>query len=454
MSKGKILIYGFGISGVSAAKTLTAQGMDFCVVDRMNPEKLREIANANGLPDFKTIDYNHLAFYDFDTIIKSPGIKLDDLLLNEAKENGVRIITDIEYAFGMRNDIFSIGITGTNGKTTTTTLLGEMLRRHSKNSLVTGNIGSGIMWDFYNADKNAIAAIELSSFQLQSIIDFKVNIAVVTNITPDHIEWHGNLDNYIKSKLNIFKNQTKQDKCIINYNDRILREKENWLNGDVYYFSIKTADIKGIFIKDNKIYINVREPEYLCDTTTVFMPGNHNLENALAASLAAYLTGVDKSLIIDTLRTFKGVEHRLEFVRQIGGIKFYNDSKGTNTDATIKAIESFSQPINLILGGYEKGEDFTRLMKYLSPRVRSVSVMGQTKYRIIEAMKSIGFHNYYVAENLKEAVLKCIENAKKDDIVLLSPACASWGMYQNYMERGNEFKAIIKEMGDGDGDGE
>ncbi|MDP3387966.1 MAG: UDP-N-acetylmuramoyl-L-alanine--D-glutamate ligase [Eubacteriales bacterium] len=452
MSGEKILIYGFGISGISAAKTLMAQGIAFSVADKMDTEKFREITSANGLFDIKTVDYNHVAFDDYDLIIKSPGIKPDDLLLKKARLSGLKIITDVEYAYGMRNDIFSIGITGTNGKTTTTTLLGEMLRRHSKSSFVTGNIGSGIMWDYRNAEKNAIAAIELSSFQLDSIIDFKVNIAVVTNITPDHIEWHGTLDNYINSKLNIFKNQTGQDRCIINYDDRILRENEDRCKGEVYYFSIGAKGIKGIYIEDNKIYINVNQPEYLCDKTTVFMPGDHNLENALAAALAAYLAGVGKSLIIETLRTFKGVEHRLEFVQEVAGIKFYNDSKGTNSDATIKAIQSFSQPINLILGGYEKGEDFTGLMKHLHSRVRSISVMGQTRDRIIEALKLSGFQNYYEVDSLKEAVSSCIKNARNGDVVLLSPACASWDMYNNYMERGDEFKAIIKEMGDGDGE--
>jgi UDP-N-acetylmuramoylalanine--D-glutamate ligase len=452
MSDEKILIYGFGISGISAAKTLKAQGVEFIVSDQMGSEKISEIAKINGLSDIKTVDCNHVVFSDFYTILKSPGIKPDDLLLNKARLSGIKIITDVEYAYGMRKDIYSIGITGTNGKTTTTTLLGEMLKRHSMKSFITGNIGSGIMWDYFNADNRSIAAIELSSFQLDSIVDFKVDIAVVTNITPDHLEWHGTLDNYINSKLNIFKNQTNQDKCIINYDDKTLRDREYQCKGEIYYFSITTENIKGIFVKDNKIYINITEPEHLCDTATVFIPGSHNLENALAASLAAYLIGVDPGLIVDTLRTFKGVEHRLEFVREIEGVKFYNDSKGTNSDATIKAIQSFSQPINLILGGYEKGEDFTGLIKHIKTNIRSISVMGQTRDRIVETLERNDFHDYYVVDNLREAVYKCVENAQKGDVVLLSPACASWDMYHNYMERGNEFKAIIKEMGDGYGE--
>jgi UDP-N-acetylmuramoylalanine--D-glutamate ligase len=452
MSEKKILIYGFGISGISAAKTLKAQGVEFSVLDQMGREKISEIAKDNGLSDIKTVDFNHVVFNDFNTILKSPGIKPDDLLLSKARLSGIKIITDVEYAYGMRKDVYSIGITGTNGKTTTTTLLGEMLKRHSVKSFITGNIGSGIMWDYLNADDKPIAAIELSSFQLDSIVDFKVDIAVVTNITPDHLEWHGTLDNYINSKLNIFRNQTNQDKCIINYDDIILRERENLCKGEIYYFSIKTESIKGIFIRNNKIYINITEPEYLCDTTTVFIPGSHNLENALAASLAAYLTGVDTRLIVETLKTFKGVEHRLEFVREIEGVKFYNDSKGTNSDATIKAIQSFSQPINLILGGYEKGEDFTGLIKHINTNIRSISVMGQTRHRIVETLELNDFHDYFIVDNLREAVYKCVENARKGDIVLLSPACASWDMYNNYMERGNEFKAIIKEMGDGNGE--
>lgn len=452
MLGNKIIIYGFGVSGISAAKTLTAQNIRFSILDQMATYKLREIAEKNGLADIDVLDFDNVSLTDVGTIIKSPGIRPDDAILTSARSKGIEVITDVEFAFRMRQDIYAIGITGTNGKTTTTTLLGEMLKHHWKRSFITGNIGSGIMWDYYSAGKNDIAAIELSSFQLDGIVEFKSNIAVITNITPDHIEWHGTLDKYIQSKLNIFKNQTHEDKCIINYDDKTLRQNEDHCKGDVFYFSTKTENIKGIFIKDNKIYINLTSPEYLCDTSSVFMPGDHNMENALAASLAAYLSGVETKFIVETLKTFKGVEHRLEFVQEIEGIKFYNDSKGTNTDATIKAIQSFHQPINLILGGYEKGEDFSVLMKFLQTSVRSVSVMGQTKERIIKEMKDAGYTNYYVVDTLREAVLNSVRRARKGDVVLLSPACASWDMYSNYMERGNEFKSIVKELGDGDGE--
>lgn len=447
MDKDKILIYGFGISGISASKVLKALKINFDVFDNKNIEELEEKANKNNLSDINFINkIESLDFGKYKKVLKSPGIFLDDELLKQARMNNVDITNDIELAFRFWKKIYTIAITGTNGKTTTTTLIGEIIKKWKGSCIVTGNIGSGIMWDFYNSKDDDIAAIELSSFQLETIKDFRSNISIITNITPDHINWHGGYENYIDAKLKIFKNQTEEDICIVNYDNSILREKITKAKCQKFYFSTIDSNIKGIYVKDRKIYINVDIEKYLCDVEDIFIPGKHNLENALAAALAAYLAGVDVDIISTVLKSFRGVEHRLEYLGSAKGVIFYNDSKGTNTDATIKAVLSFDKPIHIIIGGYDKGEDFNELISCFENRIKSTCIIGQTTDIIVKTLEKNGYNNYYIAENLKEAVVKSFNIAKEGDIVLLSPACASWGMYKDYIARGLDFKEIVSEL--------
>lgn len=447
MNREKILIYGLGISGISALKRLESENKTADIIDRKTREELQSVLDENGISNIKTYNTgDSIDMKQYVMLIKSPGIPNEDPIIVFARNSGVEIVNDVEYAYRNCGDSFLIGITGTNGKTTTTTLIGEMINQWRGNAVVTGNIGSGIMWDFKDMSDSDIGVVELSSFQLDGIRDFRTNISVITNISPDHISWHKTYENYIDAKLKIISNQTENDYCIINYDNDVLQSEIKDTQCKKLYFTTTNREIEGIYVNQNRIIINVFKLEYVCNVDEISMPGLHNLENSLAAILAARIAGVDLESIRKVLVSFRGVEHRLEYVTDVEGISFYNDSKGTNTDASIKAINSFDPPVHIILGGMDKGEDFGLLVDNLEGNVKTASIFGETKYKLAETMKNNGFLDYEIFDTLKECIMSSFNNAKEGEIVLLSPACASWDMYENYMIRGNEFKNIVFEL--------
>ncbi len=447
MNKEKILIYGLGISGISALKRLKSENKTADIIDRKTREELQSVLDENGISNIKTYNTgDNIDMKQYVMLIKSPGIPNEDPIIVFARNSGVEIVNDVEYAYRNCGDSFLIGITGTNGKTTTTTLIGEMINQWKGNAVVTGNIGSGIMWDFKDMSDSDIGVVELSSFQLDGIRDFRTNISVITNISPDHISWHKTYENYIDAKLKIISNQTENDYCIINYDNDVLQSEIKDTQCKKLYFTTTNREIEGIYVNRNRIILNVFKPEYVCNVNEIFMPGLHNLENSLAAILAARIAGVDLESIRKVLVSFRGVEHRLEYVTDVEGISFYNDSKGTNTDASIKAINSFDPPVHIILGGMDKGEDFGLLVDNLEGNVKTASIFGETKYKLAETMKNNGFLDYEIFDTLRECIMSSFNNAKEGEIVLLSPACASWDMYENYMIRGREFKNIVFDL--------
>lgn len=447
MNREKILIYGLGISGISALKRLESENKTADIIDRKTREELQSVLDENGISNIKTYNTgDSIDMKQYVMLIKSPGIPNEDPIIVFARNSGVEIVNDVEYAYRNCGDSFLIGITGTNGKTTTTTLIGEMINQWRGNAVVTGNIGSGIMWDFKDMSDSDIGVVELSSFQLDGIRDFRTNISVITNISPDHISWHKTYENYIDAKLKIISNQTENDYCIINYDNDVLQSEIKDTQCKKLYFTTTNREIEGIYVNQNRIIINVFKLEYVCNVDEISMPGLHNLENSLAAILAARIAGVDLESIRKVLVSFRGVEHRLEYVTDVEGISFYNDSKGTNTDASIKAINSFDPQVHIILGGMDKGEDFGLLVDNLEGNVKTASIFGETKYKLAETMKNNGFLDYEIFDTLKECIMSSFNNAKEGEIVLLSPACASWDMYENYMIRGNEFKNIVFEL--------
>ncbi|SHI73982.1 UDP-N-acetylmuramoylalanine--D-glutamate ligase [Dethiosulfatibacter aminovorans DSM 17477] len=453
MTKGKILIYGLGISGISALKRLKADGIKADIVDRKTREELKPILVDIGMSDMKIYSTDDsLDMSQYAVVIKSPGIPNDDPVLDAARNSNVEIINDVEYAYRNCDGSFIIGITGTNGKTTTTTIIGEMINQWKGNAVVTGNIGSGIMWDFKDMGSEDIGVVELSSFQLDGVVEFRPNISVITNISPDHISWHKTYENYIEAKLKITANQTEDDYCIINYDNEISKSGVEDVKCKKLYFTTTDEEVEGIYVNQGRIVLNIVEPEYVCDTDQIFIPGLHNLENCLAAILASRLAGADIESIRTVLESFRGVEHRLEYVADVEGISFYNDSKGTNTDASIKAINSFESPVHIILGGMDKGEEFKLLVENLKGNVKTASIFGETKHKIAETMKENGFLDYEIYDTLKECVMSSYNKAAHGEIVLLSPACASWDMYDNYMVRGREFKSIVFDLVDKNGE--
>ena len=442
-----ILLVGLAKTGVSTIKKLNKLGANVIVNDIKTKDKLENIINDIGSLD--NVEYvlgKHIEDIDnIDLTIVSPGVPLDLPFIENIRNKGIKIIGEVELAYKLSKNPTFIGITGTNGKTTTTTLVGEMFKKANKDTYVVGNIGNPVIDTVDLTDENSYLVTELSSFQLESIEDFKPRVCTIINITEDHLNRHHTMENYINAKAMVFKNQDKNDFTILNYDDLTVRNLGKKSKGTVLYFSLKDEVKKGAYLdKDGNIVISIDSDKLtLMNKNELSLPGNHNLENAMAAILMAYVLGINTDVIIDTLRTFKGVEHRLEFVTNKGGIMFVNDSKGTNPDSTIKAITSYERPIVLIAGGYEKQSDFTEMFEYARKNVKALVLLGQTADRIEIAAKKQGLNNIIKVKDMKEAVQRAYEIAESGDVVLLSPACASWDMYPNFEARGLDFKENI-----------
>jgi len=442
-----ILILGLAISGVSTAKALSKLGSKITVTDMKSENEL-----AEQLLELKeiNIDYvlgsNDVDLDKIDLIVKSPGIPLDVPIIKKAQERGIEVVTDIELAYRITKNKF-IAITGTNGKTTTTALTGELIKKAGFNCQITGNIGVGILWKSVNAENDDIFVIEASSFQLESTRYFKPYISVITNITPDHLNWHKTFDNYVNSKKKVFINQKDSDYTILNYDDLLLREMGKEVKSNLIYFSANNELEKGVYVDDYQIVINDGTNIInVMDYRELKIPGRHNLENALAVVSIGWAMGIDVQIIANALKEFEGVEHRIEFVDSIGGVSFYNDSKGTNPDASIKAIEAIKEPIILIAGGMDKGAYFEEFIDSFNNKVKALVLLGETKEKIKDTAISKGFNNIYIVNSIEEAVVKSFQLADPNDNVLLSPACASWDMFKSYEERGRIFKEAVKKL--------
>lgn len=439
--KGKnIVVLGLAISGVSTAKALYKLGANITITDMKPEEQLKDyLIELEDIKGNYVLGNNDIDLQNVDLIVKSPGVPLEVPILKEAREKNIEIITDIELAYRISENTM-IAITGTNGKTTTTTLIGEIFKNAGNNTHVTGNIGVGILWELINSSKEDIFVIEASSFQLESTFSFKPKISIIINITPDHINWHKTFENYVYAKKKIFVNQSKEDFTILNFDDPILREMEGEIESNLIYFSTEQVLDKGAYIeKDYIVFNDGVEKVKIMPYSEVGIPGKFNLDNTLASICAACIMGVDINTIARTVREFKGVEHRLKFVDEINGINFYNNTKGTNPDAAIKSIEAIESPIILIAGGMDKGSDFTEFVESFNGKVKALILLGETAEKIKNTAISQGFENIYIVKNMKEAVKKSYELGSSGDNVLLSPACASWDMYKNFEERGEDF---------------
>lgn len=441
----KVLVFGLGISGLSTVKALHKLGAQIIVCDSKTKDELKDFFDKiKDIYVEKHLNTNELPLEDIDLIVKSPGIPPTAPILVNAQEKNIEVITDIELAYRISPTDNIIAITGTNGKTTTTTLVGEIFKKANCNTYVAGNIGVGILWDMVNANKDDVFVIEASSFQLENTIYFKPKVSLVTNIAPDHLNWHGSLDNYILSKKKIFKNQDKYDYTVLNYEDKTLREIQNEVNSNIIWFSANQKLDNGVFIDGD--YIVLKDGQNLSKILPyrqLKILGKHNLENSLGAIAISWAMGIELEIIAEVLREFPGVEHRIEYVKTIKGISFYNDSKGTNSDSTIKAIEALEAPIILIAGGYDKGAEFDELILSFNGKVKELILLGSTKEKIKETAINNGFNNVHLVENMKEAVKLAYNCGEEKDNILLSPACASWDMYNNFEERGQDFKDAV-----------
>lgn len=454
MNRQTVLVLGTGRSGVAAAKQIIAMGGEVVFFDA-NPKvdekkllsqfKKKEAMKVAKVIKGKLSDHDLLKI---DAAVISPGIPMDEPYVLSIHTAQIPLIGEIELAYQSCKGKLA-AVTGTNGKTTTVSLIGEILKSKFADTHVVGNIGNPFTAEALDTEEQSATVCEVSSFQLESIVDFRPNVSAITNITPDHLDRHKTMKNYIAVKESIASNQTEEDSIVLNYMDPELRKfgKKRNLKPKVIWFSSEEEPKEGFFLRDGDFYYRTKEEEKkLFATKDLHLLGKHNYENVMCAMAVGMQMGVPMEQIIKVCKKFKPVEHRIEFVRERSGVRYYNDSKGTNVDAAIQALRAMPGPVLLIGGGYDKHVDFDAWVKEFKGRVKYLVLIGQTRNQIAACAKKNGFHNLMFAEDMDEAVKDCAAYADPGDYVLLSPACASWGMFKDYEERGRIFKDCVKNL--------
>jgi UDP-N-acetylmuramoylalanine--D-glutamate ligase len=443
LNNKRVLVVGLGRSGVASALFLKSGGARVTVSDAKSEDQLREEIPAlldQGIA-VETGGHGERTFQNQDLIVVSPGVPVDSQALNQARALGAPVIGEIELAAQFLSGPI-VAITGSNGKTTTTTLVGEILAKSGLKTLVGGNIGTPAISLVSGASPETAVVLEVSSFQLETIRSFRPKIAVVLNITPDHLDRHRTFGAYVDAKARIFKNQTSDDFAVLNADDPTCVELVKRTDAQVFWFSRKSPVEKGAFMRDGQLTFRRHESDIeIMPIAEVPLKGAHNVENVLASICAAALMGCDAARIRDAVREFKTVEHRLEYVANVRGVEYYNDSKATNVDATVKALESFPANIHLILGGKDKGSDYTVLNDLLRERVKCVYTIGAAAEKIESQIR--GAAAVVSSGTIESAVRQASASAAPGDVVLLAPACASFDQFQNYEHRGRVFKELV-----------
>ncbi len=442
----KVIVAGSGVSGMGAVKLLSKLQAEIIVYDGNNKLKKEEVENK--LPDGAKAEIVIGELMD-DILAKaglmvvSPGIPLNAPCIKKAEESGICIWGEIELAYQCAKGKLA-AITGTNGKTTTTALTGEMLKSYYNSAFVVGNIGIPYTSVALDTTQASVTVAEISSFQLETIKEFAPHVTAILNITPDHLNRHKTLEGYIAVKESIAKNQRVGDICVLNYEDEELRRFGEGLFLEVVFFSSKRRLERGIYQEDGMIVWRTEHDTIpIVKVSELSIVGNHNVENVMAATAIAAVMGVPIENIRRTARAFQGVEHRVEFVRNKEDVLYYNDSKGTNPDASIQAIRAMTRPTLLIGGGYDKQSEFDSYIDAFQGKIRYLVLLGATRDKIARTARDKGFTDIIMVDTLKEAVEVCAARAMPGDAVLLSPACASWDMFQSYEERGRLFKEYV-----------
>ena len=438
----KVLVLGLAKSGESAARLLDKLGAIVTVNDG-KPFEENPAAQSLLEEGIKVVTGGHpleLLDEEFELMVKNPGIRYDNPMVKKALEKKIPVITEVELAY-LISDAPIIGITGSNGKTTTTTMIAEVLTAGGQNGLPSGNIGFPASQVATTATKNDTLVMELSSFQLMGIETFHPEIAVITNLMPTHIDYHGSFENYVAAKWNIQKNMSKSDFLVLNFNQTLAKELAAKTQATVVPFST-TEKVDGAYLEGNMLTFR-GEPVMAADELGV--PGSHNVENALATIAVAKLRGIENQVLKETLAGFGGVKHRLQYVGEINHVKFYNDSKSTNILATQKALSGFdNSKVILIAGGLDRGNEFDELVPDIQG-LKKMVILGESAARVKRAADKAGV-SYMDAADVKDATQKAFAEAQAGDIVLLSPANASWDMYPNFEVRGDEFIATFEEL--------
>lgn len=438
-----VLVVGLGRSGVAASRLLARNGARVTATDNKVFDALS--AEAKGLfpmgVNIEAGGHKPETFLSAGLIILSPGVPADIPPLVKAKEGGIKIISEIELAWRFLNAPI-IAITGSNGKSTTTTLISEILKAKGDKVFVGGNLGTPLTEYVLSGGGSDCVVAEVSSFQLETIESFRPAISVLLNISPDHLDRYHDIEEYRDAKFRIFENQGPGDFAVINGDEPWSEDIRKRIKSEVILFSRKRRVERGLYTENGWIVSAVdRCKEKICKISEIGIRGVHNIENSLAAAAAALLRGCSQETIASTLKRFSGLEHRLEFVREIGGVKYINDSKGTNVGAVIKSVEGFDEPLLLIAGGRDKGSDFSPLRPLIKEKVKRLILIGEAREKIWAAVGDLTTAVY--SDSLEEAVHIAFREAVKGDVVLLSPACASFDMFQNFEERGRRFKEIV-----------
>lgn len=444
----RVLVIGMARSGVAVSALLCRHNARVTINDRKTEAELGDaLAELRGMDMEWRLGEDPVALLDStDVLVISPGVPITAPVVKAARERGIPVLGEIEVAYRLSKGRI-VAVTGTNGKTTTTTLISEIFKNAGRLTYTVGNIGFPFSAIADETTPEDVIACEVSSFQLESIDMFRPWISAVLNVTEDHLNRHGTMDEYIRMKMRIFENQRRDDACVLNYDDPITRDMAGHMLAKPVFFS-RRAQVDGAYVKDGQIVFGREFPRNVCRVDEVRIPGPHNLENALAAVAMAVCADVPLPVIRHTLRTFAGVEHRIEFVRELNGIRYINDSKGTNVDSTLKAIETMDRPTIIILGGSDKKSDYTPMAELMVkwPHIVGAVVIGETQRDIVAALDRAGFTNYKCESDFKQAILTARDMASAGGNVLLSPACASFDMFRDFEQRGEVFKQIVGEL--------
>ena len=442
----KVLVVGTGISGIAATKLLNRHNAKVVLLD--SNDQLTEQDVRSKMPEGTEAEIvigrlPEDVIASLDLVVLSPGVPTDANFVVELKNAGIPIWGEIELGYNYAKGKL-VAITGTNGKTTTTTLVGQIMKNFYKSVYIIGNIGSPYTDIADETTEETVTVAEMSSFQLETIHDFRPKASAILNITPDHLNRHHTMEGYIAAKANIFKNQGEGDTLVLNYEDKALRSLAETANTNVLFFSSARKLEYGIYLEGDYIIYRAEEIENIvCNINELKIFGTHSYENVMAAVGLAITLEVPMDVIKDSITAFVAVEHRIEYVDTINGVEYYNDSKGTNPDASIKAIEAMKTNTILIGGGYDKGSEYEEWIKAFGNKIKHLILLGQTKEKIRDTAYRLGYINVTLVEDLKEAVELASQLSEVGECVLLSPACASWGMFKNFEERGCLFKAYV-----------
>ena len=445
----KVLVVGTGISGIAAAELLQSKNVDTVLFDgnkELDVNKLYE--KAPKLKEMPIIlgELTEEQMHEFGVAVLSPGVPTDLPMVERLRAQNVAIWGEIELAYYFGKGRL-IAITGTNGKTTTTALTGAIMKNYYKDVRIVGNIGIPYTSEAATMTDDTVTVAEISSFQLETIYDFCPEVSAILNITEDHLNRHHTMECYIKTKEDITRNQTKDQVCVLNYEDEVLRSFGESAPAKVVYFSSHRKLDNGFYLEGEDIYYALDgQRTHVINVNELNLLGRHNYENVMAACAMSVNFGVPMDKIVEVLKTFQAVEHRIEYVTEKRGVKFYNDSKGTNPDAAIQGIRAMNRPTFLIGGGYDKQSEYDEWIEAFDGKVKKLVLIGQTAEKIENCAHRHGFMDTVRKDTFEEAIQYCYDNAKSGDAVLLSPACASWGMFPNYEERGRIFKEYVRNL--------